>query len=198
MSNNTLSNVSLRASRAARNRLQAYVLIILGIICLLLAWLLSPDRFHFSRYIDFAHFPFYPDPFRYPIGLLVFGVGFLIAFFFNPRRLAVLTWMVLLLGIEVYLVFTKFIPGNQVLSTFVLAIGVGLIGWAIMDLLGVVRRWPFAAPIFVIVVGILEYLYAAHIMSAFWVSFLLTLWLPGFGLLIFGIVFLITSELGTR
>lgn len=191
------NNFSLPARRAARNRLQAYVLIILGIICLLLAWLLSPDRFHFSRYTNSANFPFYPDPHHYPIGLLALGVGFLIAFFFNPRRLAVLTWMVLLMGIEIYLLYTNRIPGNQALSTFVLAIGIGLIGVAIVSILGLVRRWPFAAAIFVIIVGILEYLLAANMLPSFWVSFILTLWMPGVVLLIFGIVFLITSSLAT-
>jgi uncharacterized membrane protein HdeD (DUF308 family) len=191
------NNFSPPARRAARNRLQAYVLIILGIICLLAAWLLSPDRFHFSRYTNFAHFPFYPDPFHYPIGLLAFGIGLLIAFFFNPRRLAVLTWMVLLLGIQIYLLFTNYIPSNQALSTFALAIGIGLIGVAIVSILGLVRRWPFAAAIFVIIVGILDYLFAAHILSTFWMSFILSLWLPGIGLLIFGIIFLITNSLAT-
>ncbi len=190
------SNISLGDARQTQNRRQAYVLIILGAICLLTAWLLSPDRFNFARYVDFAHFPFYPDPFRYPIGLLAFGIGFLIALFFNPRRLAVLTWMVLLMGIEIYLVFTNMIPGSQVLSTFVLAIGLGLIGVAIMGRLGFVGKGAVAPGIFVIIVGILEYLLAAHMLPGFWVSFILTLWLPGFGLLLFGIFYLITSGLG--
>lgn len=191
-----VNTVSARARATSRNRLQAVVLIALGVICLLAAWLLSPQRFNFARYVDFAHFPFYPSPYRYPIGLLVFGIGLLIAFLFNPRRLAAMTWMILLMGIEIYLVFTNMIHANQILSTFVLAIGLGLVGVAIMGKLGFVGKGAFSPAIFVIIAGILEYLLAANMLPGFWVSFILSLWLPGFGLLVFGIVYLIASGMG--
>ena len=45
------------------------------------------------------------SPFTYPLGILLLGVGLLIAMVFNPRRLAVITWLALFLGLEVFLLY---------------------------------------------------------------------------------------------
>ena len=48
-----------RAVKRTTSRLQAFLLLILGVLCLLVAWLL------------------HPNPFAYPVGILVLGLGML-------------------------------------------------------------------------------------------------------------------------
>ncbi len=181
------------ATRPRRNRLQAYVLLILGVISLIVAQFLN------------LH------PFTYPIGILVFGVGLLIAFFFNPRHLAVASWMILFMGIEIFLLFKNLIPGNQTLSTFVLAIAAGLLVVNILGRLGFVGKAAISPVIFVIIFGLLEYALSAHQLTVSYTSiglnslsadpslptdalnFLLSLWLPGIGLILFGLYYLVVG-----
>lgn len=196
MSNNTTvrSIPPSIAARPRRKRLQAYVLLILGIISLIAAQVL------------------HLNPFAYPIGILVFGVGLLIAFFFNPRHLAVASWMLVFIGLEIYLLFKNVIPGNQTLSTFVFAIGLGLLTVMILSRLGFVGKGAISPVIFVLIFGILEYLLAARLLTTSFASlgfsglinadsalptnafnFLLSLWLPGIGLILFGLYYLVVG-----
>ena len=65
----------------AKNLYQAYVLLLLGIIFLLLAWLLHPSTS------------------EYPIGVMMLGIGMAIAALLNPYRLVIASWLTTLLGI---------------------------------------------------------------------------------------------------
>jgi hypothetical protein len=179
-------------TRQKSRRLQAYVLLILGIIALILA--------------QFLHL----RPFEYPIGILAFGFGLVIAFFFNPRHLAVASWMIFFMGIEIFLLFkTHIIPANQTLSTFVLAIAAGLLVVTILGKLGFVGKGAISPFIFVLIFGLLEYALAAGQLTVTYTSigitslnadpslpkdalnFLLSLWLPGIGLILFGLYYLV-------
>ena len=64
----------------AKNLYQAYVLLLLGIIFLLLAWLLHPSTS------------------EYPIGVMMLGIGMAIAALLNPYRLVIASWLTTLLG----------------------------------------------------------------------------------------------------
>ena len=70
------TKVSLRAPSRTNNRRQAYAMLLLGIICLLAAWLLHPSTGN------------------YPIGVMVLGIGILIATLINPYRLMAASWLV--------------------------------------------------------------------------------------------------------
>src|SRR6266404_6881303 len=70
--------VSLHAPSRTNNRRQAYAMLLLGIICLLAAWLSHPSTGN------------------YPIGVMVLGVGILIATLINPYRLMAASWLVTL------------------------------------------------------------------------------------------------------
>jgi len=50
----------------------------------------------------------------------------------------------------------------------------------------------------VIIVGILEYLLAAGLTPSIFIPFMLSLWLPGFGLLALGLVYLLATFLKTK
>jgi hypothetical protein len=162
----------------ARNRQQAYVLLILGGL-----FLIAAAIFHLVLRIS---------PFTYPLGIFLLGVGLLIAMFFNPYRLAVVTWLALFIGLEVFLLYKNIIPGRQTLPTFILAIGLGLLGIAIMGKRGYVRAGAISPAIIVIGVSIVEYLLFANKLPPFAVPFFLSLWVPAVGLLLFGLYYLAT------
>src|SRR5712692_1338433 len=96
------TKVSLRALPRTNNRRQAYAMLLLGIICLLAAWLLHPSSG------------------SYPIGVLVLGAGMFIAALLNPYRLMSAGWLVFLLGITVFLFFGGHIPGGQVFPAYII------------------------------------------------------------------------------
>lgn len=162
-----------------KNLRQAYVLLIAGVITLLAAWLIHPDTSN------------------YPIGPLVLGIGFCIAASFNPYRLAVVSWLALLLGIYAFLEFKKnFIHfnGGEAFSALIIALGLGLLGIVFMARRGYVKPGAFSPAIIVLGVGILEYLLAANLAPANAISFILSLWFPAYSLLLFGIFYLFTSR----
>lgn len=163
----------------AKNLRQAYVLLILGVITLLAAWLLHPGLAN------------------YPIGPLVLGVGFFIASTFNLYRLAVVSWFALPLGIYAYFEFNKnFIHfnGNEAFPALIIALGLGLLGIVFIARRGYVKPGAISPAIIVLGVGILEYLLAANHAPANTISFILSLWFPAFSLLLFGIFYLLTSR----
>ena len=100
------AKVSPRHSSKNNRYLQAYVLLILGFLCLLAALLLHPSTI------------------GYPIGVLVFGTGMLIACVINPYRLVIASFLTTALGIAVFLFFKHLIPGNEVFPEYIIAISI--------------------------------------------------------------------------
>lgn len=166
---------SVRATNRANSRRQALVLLALGIVFLVLAQLL-----HLSTR-------------DYPIGVLLFGIGMFIAWAFNPYRLASASMLLTFLGIAVFLTFKNLIPGNQILSYYILAIGLALLGIALLARQGYVGAGAVTPGILVVIVGILEYLLAAGDTPQNFIPFMLSLWLPGIGLLVLGVAYLLIS-----
>ena len=172
--------ISPGAASRSKNLRQAYVLLILGIVCLLAAGLL------------------HPNPSMYPIGVMVLGFGMLIASIFNPYHLVVASFLTTALGIAAYLFFKHLISGNEVLPVYIIAIGLGLIGIALMARRGYVGAGAVTPGILVLGVGIIEYLLVGGysiggLTPDLFISFMLSLWLPGIGLTILGVIYLLTN-----
>ncbi|HVB23237.1 MAG TPA: hypothetical protein VNG51_14945 [Ktedonobacteraceae bacterium] len=168
-----------RRTTHIKNLRQAYVLLILGVITLLAAWLIHPDLSN------------------YPIGPLVLGIAFCIAAAFNPYRLAVVSWLALFLGMYAFLEFKKkFIHfnGGEAFSALIIALGLGLLGIVFMARRGYVGHGASSPAIIVLGVGILEYLLAANLVPSNTISFILSLWFPAYSLLLFGIFYFLTSR----
>lgn len=161
------------ASRHVNIRRQAYALLLLGIVFLILARLgmLNP----------------------YSLGVLLLGLGILGVAPFNPRRFLSAGWLMASLGMATFLMFRHSIPDSQVLTAHLLAIGLGLLGIAWMARLGYIRAGALTPGFFVVGVGVIEYLQAVHLMPSTMVPFALSLWFPGFGLFVLGLVSLAVS-----
>jgi hypothetical protein len=161
------------ASRHVNFRRQAYALLLLGIVFLILArqGMLNP----------------------YSLGVLLLGLGILGVAPFNPRRFLSAGWLMASLGVATFLMFRHSIPDSQVLTAHLLAIGLGLLGIAWMARRGYIRAGALTPGFFVVGVGVTEYLQAVHLMPSTVVSFALSLWLPGFGLFALGLVSLAAS-----
>ncbi len=160
--------------------LQAYVLLILGIACLLAALLIHPSTSD------------------YPVGVMIFGLGMLIACIVNPYRLVIASFLTTTLGIAVYLFFKHLIVGNEVFPEYIIAMGIGLIGIALMARLGYVGTGALTPGIFVLGVGIIEYwLISGYSVGSLtperFITFMLSLWLPSSGLLLLGLIYLLLS-----
>lgn len=162
------------ASRA-RNRQQAFLLLLLGLLFLAAAW--------FWRL----------NPYTYPLGVLLFGAGMLLACALNRDHLASASFLTTMFGLAVFLVFKHVIPGNQVLAIYLLAAGVALFGIAQMARRGYVGKGALSPSLLVILVGLLEYLLAVGAMPSWFVPFMLSLWLPTIGLLALGLLYLLAS-----
>lgn len=170
-----VKRISIRANNRYNSRRQALLLLAFGIVCLLLAWLLHLNSF------------------AQPIGVLVFGLCTLIAFVFNPHRLAVVGWMMTFIGIDAYFVYNNTIPGNQILGTFLIAAALGLLAVAMMARRGYVKAGALSPAFIIGIVGILEYLITARLLPFNDLAFPLSLWFPGVGLLLFGLFYYLTS-----
>ena len=164
---------SLPANSHANHLRQAYMLLLSGVVFLGIAWLgiLNSSS----------------------LGVVLFGLGMLGAALFNPRRLLSIGWLTTSLGVAPFLMSRHYIPDSQVLTAHLLAIGVGLLGIAWMARRGYVAAGVLTPGIFVVGVGVTEYLQAAHLTPSTLVPFALSLWLPGFGLLALGLLVLATS-----
>ena len=174
------NKISLQTASKSNNLRQAYVLLILGLVCLLAAWLIHPNTGD------------------YPIGVMIFGFGMLIACIINPYRLVIASFLTTALGIAVFLFFKHLIPGNEVFPEYIIAIGIGLIGIALMARRGYVGAGAITPGIFVLGVGIVEYwLISGYNIGGLttdrFLSFMLSLWLPGIGLTLLGVVYLLVS-----
>lgn len=177
--------LSILAATRANNVQQAYVLILLGIVFLAVAWLLNLN------------------PYANPVGVFLFGAGMLVACLFNPSRLGSAGWLTTMLGIASFLTFKHLIPGSQILAIHILAIGLGLLAIAFMARKGYIHAGAITPALIVVAVGVIEYLLAANLTPRNFIPFMLSLWLPGFGLLALGVIYLLTSgrtlkRFGTR
>ena len=161
------------AGSRANNRQQAYALLLLGVVFLIVARLgiLNP----------------------YSLGVLLLGLGILGVAPFNPRRFLLAGWLMASLGVATFLMFRHSIPDSQVLTAHLLAIGLGLLGIAWMARRSYIRAGALTPGFFVVGVGVTEYLQAVHLMPSTVVPFALSLWLPGFGLFALGLVSLAAS-----
>ena len=162
-----------RAATFAGSRLQAYSLLVLGILFLLGALLLRLN------------------PFAYPIGVFLFGFGLLLSAAFNPYRLLIGGILLSTLGIAVFFAFTRYIPYGG--STLILAIGVALIALAYAARRGYIGQGAITPGIIVVLVGFIEYPPATHLLPGGYAAFLLSLWFPAIGLLVLGVVYLLLS-----
>lgn len=164
---------SLPAGNRVNNRRQAYALLLLGVVFLFIAWLgiLNP----------------------YALGVLLFGLGMLAVAPLNPRRYLSAGWLTTSLGVATFLMFRNYIPASQILAAHLLAIGLGLLGIAWMAQRGYTSRGELTPGLFVVGVGVTEFLQAAHLTPSPLVPFALSLWLPGSGLFVLGLVALMTS-----
>ncbi|HEX6480231.1 MAG TPA: hypothetical protein VF043_15440 [Ktedonobacteraceae bacterium] len=164
---------SLPAGNRVNNRRQAYALPLLGVVFLFIAWvgILNP----------------------YALGVLLFGLGILGVAPLNPRRFLSAGWLTTSLGVATFLMFRKYIPDSQILTAHLLAIGLGLLGIAWMARRGYRSAGELTPGLFVVGVAVSEFLQAAHLTPSPLVPFVLSLWLPGSGLFVLGLVALVTS-----
>ena len=169
-----------RTSSKSKMYLQAYLLLILGIVCLLVALLLHPSTG------------------EYPVGVMIFGLGMLIACIVNPYRLVIASFLTTALGIAVYLFFKHLIPGDEVFPEYIIAMGIGLIGIALMGRRGFVGAGALTPGIFVLGVGVIEFwLINGYSIGSLtperFITFMLSFWLPSIGLLLLGLIYLLLS-----
>lgn len=200
---NTAKHFAVRtASRARkRRRVQAIALLIFGIVILIVAAIVS--------------FILHRNTAAYPVGVLLFGIGMLVAVALKPDRLVCASFLITMLGIAVFFSFggarlipggiIPDIPGNQILVLYILAIGLGLLGIAFMARRGYVGAGAVTPSIIVIAVGIIEYLiiasprlphfipFATYLTPSNIIAFGLSLWLPGIGLFLLGLTYLAVS-----
>ena len=164
---------SAHAAKRTKSRLQAFLLLLLGILCLLAAWLL------------------HPNPFAYPVGIVVLGLGMALAAALNPQRLVIGGILTTLIGIAVFLLFKPVIPvlKGQDLVTFLLAIGLAELAIALMTRRGYIGAGAVTPGLIVVAVAIIELLLAEHLTPGNFVPFMLSLWLPGIGLLVLGLIY---------
>ncbi len=92
--------------------------------------------------------------------------------------------------------FSGRISGSQVFPAYIIAIGLGLLGIAFMARRGYVGAGAVTPALLVLVVGVIESLLAAHLTPHDFIPFMLSLWLPGIGLLVLGLVYLVASLVG--
>lgn len=167
--------VSTSAISQTHNRRQAYVLLVLGVLFLLFAWLLQLN------------------PFAYPLGLFLFGVGMLIAAFFNPYRLLIGGILVTLIGASIFLAYKHtIIPDGG--GTIVLAIGLGMLGIAFVARKGYVTAGAITPAVIVLFVGLVEYSPIGRFFAPPAAPFILSLWFPGIGLLVLGLIYLLVDS----
>ncbi len=174
------TKISPRMSSKKRVYLQAYALLILGFVCLLTELLLHPNTG------------------EYPLGVMIFGLGMLVACIINPYRLVIASFFTTSLGIAVFLFFKHLIPGNEVFPEYIIAIGIALVGIAFMARRGYVGAGAVTPGILVLGVGLIEYwLIGGYSIGSLtpdrFITFMLSFWLPSIGLLVLGVIYLLVS-----
>lgn len=159
----------------SRSVIQAGILILMGLLCLLIAALFKIPTS------------------TYPLGIMILGLGLLVAALVNPARLLPAACMISPLGIVVFLFFKGIIPGNQVLSSYILALGLGLLAVALLTRRRFIGSGAVTPALLVIVVGAVE-LYLPKAPSTF-IPFALSFWLPGIAFLLLGVIYLVLSRI---
>jgi hypothetical protein len=165
------TNISQRFRLHNREAVQAYLLLGFGVICLLGALLLRLD-------------------YRvYPLGLFLFGLGLLIAATVNPSDLMIAGLFFTLVGAAFFLALRQLLPFDNAL--LIIAIGLALLGIALVARRGYVKAGALTPGIFTLLVGIIQYppLGIAPRIA----PFILSLWFPGVALLILGLVYWFVS-----
>lgn len=162
------------ATSGRGKQLQAFTLLGLGILSLLGALLL------------------HLNPFTYPLGLLLFGLGMLIAALFNPYRLMIAGIMVTLIGLSKFFQFTSIIPNGG--DTLYFAIALGLLGVAFAARRGYVGKGPIMPVVILLIVSLIEYPPTFHLFPSGLVPFVLSLWFPGIGLFVLGVIYWLVNN----
>lgn len=164
------SRVSHAFRTYSRPNLQAFFLIALGIILLLLALIL------------------HPNPFALPIGLFVFGAGLLIAAFIHPKRLIIAGLLITLIGAAIFTAYRHVgIPYDN--SLVVIVVGVALLGIALAARCGYVSASAFTPGILVLLVGFLLYSPVGGAANRAVAPFILSLWFPGIAFVLLGVIY---------
>ena len=168
----------VRVAKRTTSLLQACLLLLLGIACLLAAWLL------------------HPNPYAYPVGIVVLGLGMLLAAALNPYRLVAGGILTTLIGMAVFLSFKPVIPvlKGQDLVAFLLAIGLAELAIALMTRRSYIGAGAVTPGLIVVAVASIELLLAEHLTPANFVPFMLSLWLPGIGLLVLGLIYGVVND----
>lgn len=164
---------SVSTRSRANNLRQACLLLLLGVVLLVVAWL---------GWLN-----------AYPIGEVSLGLGMLAATPFNTRRLLAAAWLTTMIGLAGFFVFGHILPGSQLLAAHVLAIALGLLGIQWMARRGYISIDTLVPGLLVLGVGVVEYLQAGHLTPAHFLSFALSLWFPGIGLCVLGLLMLAAS-----
>jgi len=125
--------------------------------------------------------------------VLLFGLGMLGVTPLNTRRFLSAGWLTTMLGGATFLMFRQYVPNSQIISVHILAIGLGLLGIAWMAHRGYIGAGALTPGLFVVGLGVVEFLQAAHLTPSTLVPFALSLWLPGFGLFVLGLFSLVAS-----
>ena len=116
-----------------------------------------------------------------------------IATLLNPYRLMAAGWLVLLLGIAVFLFYSGHISGGQVFPAYIIAMGVALVVIGLMGRRGYIKAGAVTPGLIVLLVGIILALVVAKRTPPNFVSFMLSLWLPAIALLILGVAYTLVS-----
>jgi hypothetical protein len=117
----------------------------------------------------------------------------LIAAFFNPYRLLIAGIMVTVIGASIFLAYKHTIipdAGNSI----VLAIGLGMVGIAFAARHGYVTAGAITPAVIVLLVGLVEYSPIGRYLAPPVAPFILSLWFPGIGLLVLGLIYLLADN----
>jgi len=108
----------------------------------------------------------------------------------NPARLVISSFIFTLVGAAFLLGFKRVLPFDNAL--LIIAISLALLGIALMARRGYIQAGALTPGIFALLIGVIQYppLGIARYLSAF----ILSLWFPGVGLLILGLVYWFVSR----
>jgi hypothetical protein len=148
-----------------RNAFQAYILLGLGVIFLIGALFLRLN------------------PRTYPIGLFLFGLGLLVAALINPAHLVIAGLFYTLVGAA--FAFSRFLPFDNAL--LIIASGLALLGIAFTARKGYIGVGALTPGLFILLVGIIQYPPTG--IARLLAPFILSLWFPGLGLLVLGLIY---------
>jgi len=133
-------------------------------------------------------------PFNFPAGILFFGLATLLAALLNPKRLLIPGCLFTALGIAVFLVFKHWLPGNQALAAYIVAIGIGLLVLVPAVKRGYVGPAAISPGMLVLVIGLIEVALAAGLTPTWFISFMLSLWFPGIALVLIGAIYFLAGQ----